>query len=95
MWRMVKLKISGDGTVTMTFDEYDLCQESAENCGYRMTDWYPDMSSAQKLISQFTDNVLFVIWILYSPLARELTEKERQVRGFLNRELNHRLNLVG
>ena len=74
------MKISGDGTVTMTFDEYD---------------WYPDMSSAQKLISQFTDNVLFVIWILYSPLARELTEKERQVRGFLNRELNHRLNLVG
>ena len=60
-----------------------------------MTDWYPDMGSAQKLISQFTDNVLFVIWILYSPLARELTEKERQVRGFLNRELNHRLNLVG
>lgn len=88
------MKVSGDGTVTMTFDEYDLCEESAACCGYRLTDWYPNMDSAHKMISQFADNVLFIIWILNSPFDRELTEKERQVRSFLNGELNHRLILV-
>ncbi len=84
----------GDGTVKMSFDEYDLYQESAEKCGCLLTDWYPNMDSAQKMISHFADNVLFIIWILYSPLSRELTDKERQVRSVLNSELNHRLVLV-
>jgi len=88
------VKVSGDGTVTMTFDEYDLCEESAVCCGYRLTDWYPNMDSAQKMISRFADNVLFIIWILNSPFDRELTEKERQVRSFLRGELNHRLILT-
>lgn len=78
----------------MTFDEYDLCEESAAHCGYRLTDWYPNMDSAQKMISRFADNVLFIIWILNSPFDRELTTQERQVRSFLNSELNHRLILT-
>ena len=88
------LKISGNGTVTMSYDEYDLYEESAENCGYLLTEWYPSMESAQKMISQFTDNVLFIIWVLHSPLGRELTEKEKKIRSFLNSELNHRLVLT-
>ena len=78
----------------MSYDEYDLYEESAENCGYFLTDWYPSMESAQKMISQFTDNVLFIIWVLNSPLERKLTEKEKKVRSFLNNELNHRLILA-
>ncbi len=88
------MKVSGDGTVTMTYDEYDLYEESAGNCGYLLTDWYPNMDSARKMISQFADNVLFIIWILHSPLDRELTGKEKQTKSFLNGELNHRLILV-
>lgn len=88
---MLKL---GDGTVQMSFDEYDLYQESAENCGYFLTDWYPDMESARKMVFQFADNILFIIWVLYSPLDRELTAKEKQARSFLNSELNHRLVLT-
>lgn len=84
----------GDGTVRMSFDEYDLYQESAENCGYLLTDWYPDMDSARKIVSGFADNILFIIWILYSPLDRELSAREKQVKSFLNSELNHRLILV-
>lgn len=74
------MKLSGNGTVTMSYDEYDLYEDSAENCGYLLTDWYPSMESAQKMISQFTDNVLFIIWVLNSPLERKLTEKEKKVR---------------
>ncbi len=88
------MKVSGDGTVTMTYSEYDLYEESAQNCGYRLTDWYPNMNSARKIVSQFTDNVLFIIWILYSPFYRELTDREKQTKRFLNDELNHRLTLV-
>ena len=88
------MKVSGDGTVTMTYSEYDLYEESAQNCGYRLTDWYPNMDSARKIVSQFTDNVLFIIWILYSPFYRELTDREKQTKRFLNDELNHRLTLV-
>lgn len=87
------MKVSGDGTVTMTFDEYDLCEESAEKCGYRLTDWYPSMESARKMVSQFADNVLFIIWILNSSPGKELMAAEKQVRSFLNSELNHRLIL--
>lgn len=88
------MKASGDGKVAMTYDEYDLYEESAGNCGYRLTDWYPNMDSARKMVSQFADNALFIIWILYSPLSRELTDKEKETRRFLNRELNHRLTFV-
>ena len=78
----------------MTYSGYDLYEESAQNCGYRLTDWYPNMDSARKIVSQFTDNVLFIIWILYSPFYRELTDREKQTKRFLNDELNHRLTLV-
>ena len=88
------VKILSDGTVTMTFDEYDLCEESAVKCGYCLTDWYPNMDSARKMISQFADNVLFIIWILHSSPKKELTAAEKQVKSFLNSELNHRLILV-
>lgn len=88
------VKVLNDGTVTMTFVEYDLCEESAIKCGYCLTDWYPSMDSARKMISQFADNVLFIIWILHSSPKKELTAAEKQVKSFLNSELNHRLILV-
>lgn len=88
------MKVSGNGTVTMTFDEYDLCEESAAKCGYRLAEWYPNIDSAQKMISQFADNVLFIIWILHSSPEKQLTAAEKQVRSFLNSELNHRLILI-
>lgn len=88
------MKVLGNGTVTMTYDECELCEDSAVNCGYRLTDWYPSMDSARKMISEFADNVLFIIWILNSPIDRELTEQEKKVRSFLNYELNHRLILT-
>ena len=70
------------------------CMKIALKTVYLLTDWYPSMESAQKMISQFTDNVLFIIWVLNSPLERKLTEKEKKIRSFLNNELNHRLILT-
>lgn len=88
------MKVTPNGTAIMSYDEYDMYEESARNCGYLLADWYPSMESAQKMTSQFTDNVHFIIWILNSPLSRELTEDEKKTRSFLNNELNHKLKLV-
>ena len=87
------MRTSIDGTVTMTFDEYDLYEESAKNCGYQLSDWYPAMETARKMVSRFADNILFIIWILNSSPERNLSVKEKQVKSFLQNELNHRLIL--
>ena len=87
------MKVATNGTVTMSFDEYDLYEESAKQCGYVLTDWYPSMESARKMVTQFADNVLFIIWVLNSAPGRKLSEKEKQIRSYLNNELNHRLVL--
>ena len=88
------MKVLANGNVTMTFDEYDLYADSAKNCVYPLSDWYPNMKSAQKLIDEFSDNVIFIIWILESNEELTLDSEKAQVRTFLLGETNKRLTLI-
>lgn len=88
------MKKTEEGTVTMTFDEYDLFVESAKNCGYRLTGWYPDMDSAICLADDFQDNVVYIIWILESNDEVELNARQLQVRRFLEGEMRKNLTLL-
>lgn len=87
------MKAMADGTVTMTFSEYDMYEEAAAGCGYTLSDWYPTMADAVKMAEDFADNVLFIIWILSSNPDRELDGEERKVQSFLSAALRHKLIL--
>ena len=58
------MKVLEDGTVTMTFSEYDSHVEDAQECGYRLSaTWYPSMETAMRIMEDFAHNVLFAIWL--------------------------------
>lgn len=88
------MKTTGDNTVRMTFDEYDMYVDSAKNCGYVIADWYPTMESAKQLIENFAKNVIFILWILESNNGLALDAEKESVRKYLTRETNQRLQLV-
>ena len=52
------MKVLEDGTVTMTFSEYDSHVEDAQECGYRLSaTWYPSMETAMRIMEDFAHNV--------------------------------------
>ena len=89
------MKKMEDGKVLMTFDEYDLLVLSAQECGHKLTDWYPKMDKIVELAQKdFYDNVKYFIWIMESNEEMSLTKDQWAVRRFLENELRNNLVLV-
>lgn len=88
------MKLLSDGNVSMTFDEYDLYTESAQNCGYAPSNWYPSMRSAEKLIEKFQDNITYIIWLIESQNKATMNETHKKVLKYLEQETKKKLILV-
>lgn len=88
------MKVLEDGTVTMTFSEYDSHVEDAQECGYRLSaTWYPSMETAMRIMEDFAHNVLFTIWLLESNPSVILTPKQKEVNKYLRRGMREMLVL--
>lgn len=88
------MKVLEDGTVSMSFDEYDSHVENATECGYRLSStWYPSMETAMRILEDFPRNVIFAIWLLESNHSMVLTPKQKEVKSYLQRGVNEMLVL--
>lgn len=88
------MKVLEDGTVTMTFDEYDSHVKDAQECGYQLSaTWYPSMETAMRIMEDFPHNVLFAIWLLESNPSVILSPKQKEVNKYLRRGMREMLVL--